>query len=180
MDAGTNAVQPATGRQLEKQAAGAARPGTVFAVSVPNTPLLTRALPHVTWSDAYAVPLPARRQMLGPQEWADAVFRGVPWWVRSLFGVRQVVVRAVGIEPGDSHVFDTLDRTADEVLLGTDQRHLSFRASVLVQPDRVVVSTIVEVHGRRGRAYSNVVRRIHPCVLRGMLARATRRTGVAA
>ena len=43
---------------------------------------------------------------------------------------------------------------------------------MLVQPDRVVVSTIVEVRNRRGRAYSALVRRIHPWVVRTMLARA--------
>jgi hypothetical protein len=69
-------------------------------------------------------------------------------------------------------VFDLVAWSPDEVLLGIDQRHLAFRASVLVEPDRVVVSTIVEVRNRRGRAYSAVVRRIHPWVVRTMLARA--------
>lgn len=176
----TGAIRPVFGRLLEEQNAGDARPGSVCAVTVPSTPLLARALPNVTWSDAYAVFLPTtERHKRDPQEWADAIFRGPPWWVRVLFGVRQVVVRVVGIEPGDSHVFDTLDRRPDEILLGTDQGHLGFRASVLVEPGRVVVSTVVEVHNRQGRAYSGLVRRIHPWVVRAMLARATRRMGVA-
>ena len=41
-----------------------------------------------------------------------------------------------------------------------------------VRPDRVVVTTIVEVRNRRGRVYSALVRRIHPWVVRTMLARA--------
>jgi len=150
-----------------------ARRGQVGTVAVPSTPLLDRALPTVDWSDAYAVSFPGRPPG-NPQEWADAIFRGPPLGVRMLFGLREIAVRLVGIEPGTSHAFDTVDWTADEVLLGTDQAHLSFRASVLLGPRRVVLTTVVEVHNRRGRAYSALVRRVHPLVVRTMLARAAR------
>ena len=149
-------------------------------VAVPRTPLLGRALPQVTWSDAYAVTLPTACPSPDAEEWAEAIFSGPPWWVRLLFGLRQLAVRAVGIEPGDGHTFDVRDWREDEVLLGSDQRHLDFRASVLVGPRRVVVATVVDVHNRRGRAYSAVVRPLHPFVVRSMLARATRKLGVPA
>jgi hypothetical protein len=76
-------------------------------------------------------------------------------------------------------VFATVDWRPDEVLVGVDQGHLGFRASVLVEPGRVVLSTVVQVRNRRGRIYSAVVRRIHPWVARGMLARAARALAVA-
>jgi hypothetical protein len=155
------------------------RPGRVVAVEVPGTPLLARALPHVTWSDAYAVSLPAGHHA-DPHAWAGAVFRGPPPWLRLLFGLREIAVRAVGIEPADGHTFDTVDWRPDEVLLGSDQRHLDFRASVLVTRDRLVVSTVVDVHNRRGRAYSAVVRPLHPFVVRRLLARAARTMGAGA
>lgn len=159
----------------------ASRPETVFAVPAPRTRLLDRSLPNVTWSDAYAVVLPPNHQVHDAQQWAEAIFRGIPpWWVRTLFGLREVIVRAVGIEPGGGHVFDTVEGRHDEVLLGIDQRHLGFRASVLVEPGRVVVTTVVEVHNRRGRAYSALVRRIHPLVVRSMLAHAAQQMAVPA
>ena len=80
-----------------------------------------------------------------PEDWADAIFRGPPLSVRALFAMREVLVRLCGIEAGDHHVFDLVAWSPDEVLLGIDQRHLAFRASVLVQPDRVV-----RQHRRRG------------------------------
>jgi hypothetical protein len=154
-----------------------ARPGRVYAIPVPATTLLSGALPYVDWSDAYAV-LPAgdipRRD---PQAWADAIFAGPPVWVRALFAVREVLVRTVGIERGGRHVFATVDWRPDEVLIGIDQGHLAFRASVLVEPGRVVLSTVVQLRNRRGRAYSALVRRIHPWVVRGMLSRAARKLG---
>jgi Protein of unknown function (DUF2867) len=97
-----------------------------------------------------------------------------PLAVRLLFAAREVVVRVVAIERGGRQVFDTVARGEQEVLLGVDQDHLAFRISVLVQPDRVVLSTVVQLRNRRGRAYFAVVRRLHPFVVRGMLARAAK------
>jgi len=143
-------------------------------VPPPPSPLLADALPHADWSDAYAVHIPTEAPARDPQEWADAVFHAPPVWIQVLFGVRELLVRAVGIERAGEHVFDTVSRTADEVVLGVDQSHLGFRASVLVERDRVVVTTIVKFHNRRGAAYFAIVRRLHPLIVRSMLARAAR------
>jgi Protein of unknown function (DUF2867) len=150
------------------------RPGEAYVVAVPQTSLLVDALPVVDWSDAYAVSFPGRPPG-NPQEWADAIFHRPPLWVAALFGVREALVRLVGIEPGGDHAFDTIAWHPDEVLVGIDQSHLGFRASVLLERRRVVLSTVVHVHNRRGRAYSALVRRVHPLVVRTMLSRAARR-----
>jgi hypothetical protein len=140
----------------------------------PRTPLLAGALPRVDWTDAYAVPaLPGTP--LDPQAWADAVFRDPPRWVLAALGLRELLVGLVGIDRGGAGAFDTLARTENEVLLGADSNHLDFRASVRREPDRVVLTTVVQLHNRRGRAYSALVRPVHPVVVRAMLDRAARR-----
>jgi hypothetical protein len=145
----------------------------VRATAVPDSPLLAPALPRVDWADAYA--LRCRPGMpADPQAWADAVFRDPPRWVAALLGLRQALVGLVGIERDDGSAFDALDRTDHEVLLGTDAGHLDFRVSVLREADRVVLATVVRVHNRHGRVYSALVRRVHPTVVRAMLARAAR------
>jgi hypothetical protein len=154
-------------------------PGRTHAVPIPGTTLLLHALPCVDWSDAFAVPL-SGRETSDPQTWADLIFHSPPPWIRVMFGVREALVRVVGIERGGAHVFDTVSRTDTEVLLGTDQRHLGFRASVLVEPGRVVVSTVVQVTSRRGAAYSALVRLVHPLIVRGLLAQAASEMAVAA
>jgi hypothetical protein len=143
------------------------------AVDVPRSALLAGALPRIDWSDAYAVRFDGHPPG-DAQQWVDAVFHSPSLSVRMLFVLREVAVRLVGIERGGPHVFDAVARTPDEVLLGIDQRHLSYRASVLLEPGRVVLSTVVQVHNRRGRAYSALVRRLHPVVARTSLARAAR------
>jgi len=151
--------------------------GRARAVPVPSTPLLARALPHVDWSDAYAVPVP-RGSSASALEWADLIFHSPPAWVRGLFVAREALAGIAGIERGGSHVFETVSWRPGEVLLGTDQAHLAFRASVLVEADRVVVSTVVQVRQRRGRAYSALIGPVHPIVVRGAMARARRRVAL--
>ncbi len=143
-------------------------------VPVPATGLLADALARVDWSDAHAVPRPAGSPA-DPRVWADAVFRDPPRWVGAAMGVRDALVAAAGIARSGPSSFATRAATATEVLLGSDERHLDFRVSVLVEPCRVVVSTVVALHGARGRCYFAVVRPVHPLVVRAMLGRAARR-----
>ena len=181
MSAQLQLVRPGVGHEHHRRFARPADCGRVYATQLPSSRLLAHPLRFVDWSDAYAVGIPIGEKRRDPQEWADAVFRAPPPFIaRVLFAVRELLVRGVGIERGGSHVFDTVARTEHEVLLGADQEHLGFRASVLVDVDRVVLSTVVELHNRRGRVYFAIVRRLHPIVVRGMLARAAKKMAVSA
>ena len=144
------------------------------AVLLPETELLRTALDRVDYSDAYAVA--ARPGMpTDPQVWADALFRDPPAVVSAGMWVRDRVVRLVGIAPSGETTFATVARTDDEVLLGSDENHLGFRASVWCAGDRVVLSTVVSAHNARGRAYFWPVRFAHPLLVRAMLTRAAHR-----
>ena len=169
-----NASRRSGARHPQHPLAPMSRSPRAYVVTPPPSILLADALPHPHWSDAYAVNIPTNASRRDPQEWADAVFHAPPVWIQILFGVRELLVRAVGIERGGKHVFDPVARTDDEVVLGVDQRHLGFRASVLVERNRVVVATVVELHNRRGAAYFALVRIAHPFIVRSMLARAAR------
>lgn len=139
-------------------------------VSVPSTDLLNRALPRIDWSDAFAVPIVNATR--DPELCAAAVFGATSWWVTALMNLRQALVRFVGIERAGESPFDSMLRNEHEVLLGIDQSHPNFRGSVLCEENRVVLSTIVQVHNVRGRIYSAVIRVVHPVIVRNMLNRA--------
>lgn len=146
----------------------------VGAVAVPPDGLLSGALDRVDAADAYAVAVPAGMSQ-DPQWWADRLFRDPPVPVVALMAVREALVGLVGIARGTGDEFATLARTDDEVLLGADAGHLDFRAVVRREPGRVVLGTVVALRNRRGRLYWSAVRRVHPYVVRAMLARAARR-----
>ena len=131
----------------------------------------------VDWSDAFAVARPVRRPRPTARGRADAIFRGTAiLFVRALFTVRER--RWCG-----SAASSPAPAARSTSWRGAPTRSCWASTSAIwpsgrpcsSSPDRVVVSTIVEVRNRRGRAYSALVRRIHPWVVRTMLARAWRR-----
>jgi hypothetical protein len=149
------------------------RNGTVREVTVPPSPMAERTLPRVDYADAFAVPLPPDAPR-DPEAIASRVFHSPPNWVLAAMGVRNALVRAVGLKtPGSTRTgFPLLDRDEREVVLGLDDRHLDFRVSVLVEGDTAVVATRVWLRNALGRAYFAPVRIVHPVVVRAMMARA--------
>ncbi|MFW6597965.1 DUF2867 domain-containing protein [Propionibacteriaceae bacterium Y2011] len=184
----------------EREATGAvARPARWSPVA--------RALWPVTGDGATAAPIPEEAALLrpwvegadlldawqvewrpglptDPQVWADAAFRSPPGWVTALLLLRNQLVRLVGIPQSDASAFRTHERrdgvAGGEVLLGDDDEHLDFRASVLVSGDRVTLSTAAHTHNLRGRLYLVPVRVAHPVIVRAMLNRAARQLALAA
>src|SRR5690606_24296567 len=109
-----------------------------------------------------------------PQAWADAVFRDPPRWVLAAPGLRALLDGLVGIDRAGAGAFDTVARTADEVLLGAAANHLDSRAAARREPALAVPATVGQLNNGGGRAYSALVRRLHPIVARAMLDRAGR------
>ena len=136
--------------------------------------LVRTALPTVDFTDAWQI-RNGPGMPTDPAVWAHAIFRDPPGWVLALLGLRQLLVGLVGIERGNAATFDVVARTDTEALLGADAGHLDFRASVLVEPSAVTVSTVVMTHNRRGRTYLRLIRLGHPAVVRAMLRGASRR-----
>jgi hypothetical protein len=152
----------------------------VRVVPVPGAAtLLYDAIQRPDLADAFALRVPPGTTT-DPQDWAAAVFRDPPPVVVALLRLRNRLVAPFGIERGDASAFDTITRTDREVLLGTDASHLTFRASVLVEPDpdgsTITVTTMAATRSRAGRAYLAAVRLMHPLVVRAMLRHAGRTT----
>ncbi len=122
----------------------------------------------------------ARGMPTDPQVWADAIFRDPPPWVVALLRLRNELVRLIAVPRGRATAFDTIAVDGDELLLGTDDVHLDFRATIRFAAGRVTLSTVARSNNRRGRHYLAVVRVVHPVIVRSMLARAARRLAAAA
>lgn len=176
---GTGPAHPARWSPWVRLLNRLADPDRVQAVAVPSDGLLPGALDRVDAADAYAVAVPAQTPQ-DPQWWADRLFRDPPAPVAALLAVREAAVGLVGIARATGDEFGTRARTDTEVLLGADAGHLDFRAVVRRDPEQVVLATVVAVRNRRGRMYWSVVRRVHPLVVRAMLARAAGRSAPAA
>lgn len=123
-------------------------------VLMPSGPtLLAASLERIDYADAYSVVVPEGVSK-DPRTWADELFTG-------------------------SSAMPRLSHNSNEVLLGADHRHLSYRVGVLVgeSSDRATttVATVVQFRSRAGRAYFAIIRRCHSMVVRLLLRRATLR-----
>jgi len=168
-------VQPAPVRaRVVARAIGRRR---VVRAPVRTDGLLTAALPRIDAADAWSIARLAR----DPRDvdtWVSALLGHVGVGGRALLGIRNAAMRMAGRTTGERRPvtgFPVVARTPDELLLGIDDRHLSFRVSVRVHDRAVTMTTIVQIHGAFGRAYWAVVRLVHPLLVRSGMRAAPRR-----
>ncbi|WP_353649308.1 DUF2867 domain-containing protein [Nakamurella sp. A5-74] len=129
------------------------------------------------WATVTLVAVPTDPS-IGAEAWAAAVFspRSAPLFVKVLFGLRQVLVRLIGIPPATDDVF-AVDTVVDgEAVIVTEDAHLDFRAGIAFDADRLLlrVTTAVWFKGLRGRIYFVPVAFAHDVITRAMMRRAIR------
>jgi hypothetical protein len=142
--------------------------------------------------DSYAVALPPEMSR-DPAVLARALFETPPLWTRGLLRLRDQLMAPLGVKTtteirkagaGDGldriGFFPVLRRSPDEIVLGEDDSHLDFRASVLVEPvdgagsPRLVVTTVVRCRNLLGRTYLSVIQPFHVLIVRSSLSRLRR------
>jgi len=161
----------------------------VTRIAPPPTSAIADWYPGADLLDSYAVSLPAgASDDVGAL--AQALFHRPPLWIRSLLKLRDALMRPLGVKTTDDireagaidgrdriGFFPVFGRSPDEVILGEDDRHLDFRASVLVQrvdgagSRRLVVTTVVRCHNLLGRTYLGVIEPFHRLIVRANLGR---------
>ena len=113
-----------------------------------------------------------------PRVWAETLFsaEASPVWVRAAMGVRMALAPLLGLRPAPRGVFDVRRVEGEEALLEFDDDHLLFRCAVGVDAVAGVVrvTTVVVLHGWRGRVYFTPVSLAHPLVVNAMLHGARR------
>ena len=122
---------------------------------------------------------------------ARAVLGNPSWWFRALLACRDVLVAPFGVKTSATlrmemkatavpHIdfFPIVRRSAKEVIIGSDDKHLDFRTSVLLRGNassgkyEVVVTTVAHSHNRVGQIYLRAIAPFHRRVARSSLQRA--------
>jgi hypothetical protein len=165
------------------------------AVALPPGSRIDDLLPQADLADAFAIDIPS-----GSTDDIDTLVRHVlgspAAGFRTLLGLRDALVAGFGIkttrqlrdEPADHaapriFIFRVYAVHVDEMILGEDDKHLDFRASVRLRGDQrgsvsareLVLTTVVHCHNLLGRCYIALIRPFHRLVVRSMLRRAARR-----
>nr|WP_240948923.1 DUF2867 domain-containing protein [Microbacterium sp. CFH 90308] len=152
----------------------APRPARAYSAPAWRTALLRASAIRGDWTSRQRQPVTAHAST-DPAVWTTVLFHEPSATMTAVLAVRDRLVALVGLRPSSRDSFRVLARTGDEVLVGSDDRHLDFRASVRRTRHTVDVVTYVEVHNLLGRLYLVPVRMAHAAIVRGMLRRAAKR-----
>jgi hypothetical protein len=153
-------------------------------VSLPAQSGVTGFYQQVHLADAFAIPLPAGASR-DPETLARFIVAHQPAWVDRLTQLCDLIVACFGLKTahhlatlakdekaGRVGIFRIYDKSATEIVLGEDDRHLDFRVSVLCGPQDVTVTTVVHCHNLPGRIYLFVIAPFHRLVVKASLRRA--------
>lgn len=162
------------------------------AVPVPSDSVLAPLYVGADLLDAYAIHLPAGAND-DLEVLARAGFERQAWWIRALTRVRDVVMATVGVKSSRAvgvaaaargpviGFFPVLSKSAGELVMGEDDRHLDFRLAILLRAgaagDReLVVVTVVHCHNWLGRTYLAAIAPFHRVIAPASLEQAARAT----
>ena len=161
------------------------------AVPIPSDSALAPLYAGADLLDAFAIHLPAGASD-DPEVLARIAFERQSAWIRALTWVRDTVMATVGVKSSREigaaaaarglqviGYFPVLSKSAGEIVMGGDDRHLDFRVAVLVRTDaqggrELVVVTVVHCHNRLGRTYLAVIAPFHRAIARASLERAAK------
>ena len=159
------------------------------AVPVPSDSVLAPLYVGADLLDAFAIQLPAGASD-DLEVLARVAFEQQAVWIRGLTQVRDTVMATVGVKTSRAigaaaasrglqviGYLPLLSKSAGELVMGGDDRHLDFRAAVLRRTGalggwEMVVVTVVHCHNRLGRTYLAVIAPFHRTILRANLERA--------
>lgn len=163
-------------------------------VEIPEESILAHHIHKYDYIDSYTSQLEQSvNQSINSVDLACAFFSGTPIWVKSLFNLRNNIVRLFGLKTGQSQksheqiiqdfkgevgekvgLFEVFERTDREIVLGENDKHLDFRVSLLLTNKNpanraITVSTLVDFHNWYGRLYFIPVKPFHKLIVKAMM-----------
>ncbi|KMN82929.1 hypothetical protein HNO92_001153 [Chromobacterium alkanivorans] len=162
-----------------------------YAIPVPSDSILAPLYRSADLLDAYAVQLPAGASD-DLEILARAGFERQAWWIRALTRVRDMIMAPVGVKSSRAvglaaaargpviGFFPLLSKSAGELVMGEDDRHLDFRLSIQQRVGaaggrELVVVSVVHCHNLLGRTYLAAITPFHRVIARTSLEQAARR-----
>src|SRR5215472_9699110 len=136
------------------------------ALPVPSDSVLAPLYVGAYLLDAFAIRLPVGASD-DLESLARATFERSAGWIRALTRVRDVIMATVGVKSSRAvgaagaargpviGYFPLLSKSAGELVMGADDRHLDFRVAMLLRPGaaggrELVLVTVVHCHNRLG------------------------------
>lgn len=141
-------------------------------ISLPVNSHITEGFGRIDYQDIFQI-----RKTTGQsaKEIANAIFQ-LPAWVTFLLFLRNRIVGLFGLKtdkniPYTDTFFPLIENREEELVMGTDDKHLNFRVSILRDTSESMVSLITLVHfnNRWGKIYFLPVKPFHHIIMKTLL-----------
>ena len=157
----------------------------VSKTELPNSSVSKQFIGEVNYVDAYKVELSDSNQTI--EQIYLAIFNHTPKWVNFLMSLRNKIVGLFGLDTGNGEtlkevksiavgdtqgMFKIFEIQPNEVIVGADDKHLDFRASVLKENKMLFMSTLVHYNSTFGKLYFFIVKPFHKVIVKAMLKNA--------
>ncbi|MBA4745682.1 MAG: DUF2867 domain-containing protein [Muricauda sp.] len=168
---------------------------TITKTEIPENSLLKTNNITYDYTDSFQGQFYDKFQNIGTTEVGKSFFSSGPKWIDKLFAFRNRLVSLFGLkttgrktdrkkllddfkcEKGEQlGLFKVFDKTADEIILGEDDKHLNFRVSLFIDNQNenktdknLIISTTVKFNNWFGRLYFLPVRPFHKLIVPTML-----------
>jgi len=145
------------------------------------------------YSDSYKIVIDDVQGSIDSIDVGKAFFSSTPKWVESLFKFRNLLAALFNLKTGEKAksqkeiiqyfkgqvgekigLFQVFERSASELILGEDDRHLDFRVSLLLGQEHnglrdLTISTTVSFNNWLGKVYFFPVKPFHKLIVPSML-----------
>lgn len=108
----------------------------------------------------------------------ERIFIQLPPFVQALLKFRDVVVQPLGLKTGATFRDCIIERDEEEIIIGAQDKHLSFRVSVYCtaphnSPQTAAVTTVVKYHNFLGKCYFAAIKPFHKLIVKHLFRKAT-------
>ncbi|MDR1156130.1 MAG: DUF2867 domain-containing protein [Bacteroidales bacterium] len=151
---------------------------------IPDKSIIANEFGKTDYCDSYRIVKQTNETV---DEITTQIFK-MPQWVIGLMTIRNSIVKIFGLKTGKNQnlngaayypvgskagYFTVTERNANEIVMGEDDRHLYFRASVMVdrEPSFIYLTTIVRFHNAWGRIYFLPVKPFHRLIIKSLMKR---------
>jgi len=154
---------------------------------IPENSLISKDFNNFHYCDSYSIKTQTNESI---DKITTDIFQ-TPKWADMLMGVRNTVVKLVGLKSGGykkninisdyypigsrAVYFTVIDRNENEIIMAENDRHLNFRISVMTNREGnnviIYLTTLVQYHNLLGRLYFFPVKPFHRLIVISLLKR---------
>ena len=142
--------------------------------AIPKESGILNGFSHVDYFDAYEI---EKKTDKSAKEISKEIMR-LPNWADFLFKLRNALVSVFGLKvdkqnEGEETFFTLIRENDNEIIMGEDDKHLNFRASIIIDKSKNTISVITLVHFNNllGKAYFLPVKPFHKILIKTILKR---------